>query len=155
MLYISVPAIGGRSILAVVRRMKSGGLLMCAPVCSSWVWMSRSVTLRSKILPLGDIRCATVAAGNLQVSRPDVSHQIPNIKCLSSHGSDATQTSTALLYGRLVLLLLFVAHLGGTWVVEQPMTSLMWSRPRFQELFGKMKVPRPSVMLHGLWALIG
>ena len=103
-------AAGFASILAVVRRMRSGSLLMCAPVCSSWVWMSRSVTLRSRILPLGDVNQASVAAGNLQVSR-------------------------------LVLLLMLVAHWGGTWVVEQPMTSLMWMHPRFQALFRNMEVP--------------
>ena len=106
-----------RSILAVVRRMRSGSLLMCAPVCSSWVWMSRSTTLRSRILPLGDVSLASVAAGNLQVAR-------------------------------LVLLLVLVSHWGCSWVVEQPMTSLMWMHPRFQALFRSTAVQRLTTALH-------
>ena len=32
-------------------------------------------------------------------------------------------------------MLLLVSFLGGTWIVEQPMTSLMWWHPRMQDLF--------------------
>jgi hypothetical protein len=42
---------------------------------------------------------------------------------------------------RLVLLLVLASHWGCTWVVEQPMTSLMWMHPRFQALFRNTEVP--------------
>lgn len=77
--------------------------MFAAPVCSTWVWMSRSVTRRSRGQPLGNEQVPCVQEGNLQVTR-------------------------------VVLVLLYASFLGATWVVEQPMTSLLFHHPRFQYL---------------------
>lgn len=53
----------------MVWRLKTDALLFAAPVCSSWVWMSRSCTKRTPDNPLGDVSRPNVVAGNLQVSR--------------------------------------------------------------------------------------
>ena len=96
-----------RSCINLVRRLRGHGLLFAAPVCSSWVWMSRA--FRSKEHPLGDERVECVRQGNLQVAR-------------------------------LVLVLLYASFLGCTWIVEQPMSSLMWNHPRVEWLFARQQV---------------
>lgn len=98
-----------RSCINLVRHLRRNGLLFAAPVCSSWVWMSRGSTFRSKERPLGDERVECVQQGNLQVSR-------------------------------LVLVLLYASFSGCTWIVEQPVSSLMWSHPRMEWLFSMQKV---------------
>ena len=49
--------------------LKPGGICVAAPVCSSWVWISRGTTGRTFKLPLGDTTCEFVRAGNSMVSR--------------------------------------------------------------------------------------
>ena len=46
---------------------------------------------------------------------------------------------TSACNNRLVLLLLYVSFLGSTWVVEQPMTSLLWEHPRMRWLLTTVK----------------
>ena len=46
-----------------------GAMAMHAPVCSTWVWVSRAVTRRCLVLPLGDVAVPCVAAANAMVSR--------------------------------------------------------------------------------------
>ena len=50
-------------------RVRACGIVLMAPVCSSWSWMSRFSTQRSIIEPLGNETSESVAAGNLMVSR--------------------------------------------------------------------------------------
>lgn len=50
-------------------RVRACGIVLMAPVCSSWSWMSRFSTQRSIIEPLGNDTSESVAAGNLMVSR--------------------------------------------------------------------------------------
>jgi hypothetical protein len=50
-------------------RMRPRGLLVMAPVCSSWVFLSRSTTQRSKTAPLGSDNVTCVEEGNLMVAR--------------------------------------------------------------------------------------
>ncbi|CAK9085109.1 unnamed protein product [Durusdinium trenchii] len=52
-----------------VLRLSPGSSLTLAPVCSTWVWMSRGSTKRSKALPLGDDSAPSVALGNTMVAR--------------------------------------------------------------------------------------
>ena len=65
--------LGWLSAVQLCRRLRAGGLAPWAPVCSSWIWMVRCVTLRSRLQPLGpepaERRHAIVKAGNLMVSR--------------------------------------------------------------------------------------
>jgi hypothetical protein len=48
---------------------------------------------------------------------------------------------------RLVLLLLYVSFLGSTWIVEQPMTSLLWEHPRMRWLASTVKARSVCVLL--------
>ena len=50
-------------------RLAWGAGALAAPVCSSWVWVSRSSTKRSLFNPLGSCRCASVITGNEMVSK--------------------------------------------------------------------------------------
>lgn len=46
-----------------------GAFCMLAPVCASWVFMSRGTTKRCQTYPLGDESVQCVRAGNLMVAR--------------------------------------------------------------------------------------
>jgi hypothetical protein len=46
-----------------------GGLIWAAPPCSSWVWVGRHQTERSRSCPMGNPSKPVVAAGNMQASR--------------------------------------------------------------------------------------
>jgi hypothetical protein len=60
---------GFATAVAYALRLKKGGLCWCAPVCSSWVFMSQGSTMRSRARPMGDPNAQSVQAGNLMVSR--------------------------------------------------------------------------------------
>eukprot|EP00929_Paragymnodinium_shiwhaense_P057215 TRINITY_DN28631_c0_g1_i1.p1 TRINITY_DN28631_c0_g1~~TRINITY_DN28631_c0_g1_i1.p1 ORF type:complete len:312 (+),score=56.79 TRINITY_DN28631_c0_g1_i1:154-1089(+) len=45
-------------------RVRRGGLIFCGPQCSSWVWVGRSTTGRSKQDPMGNLSVESVVAGN-------------------------------------------------------------------------------------------
>lgn len=55
--------------IGLVLRIRPGGILWLAPGCSTWIWGSRSNTLRSYLHPLGNHNCVGVMAANLQVVR--------------------------------------------------------------------------------------
>ena len=48
---------------------RSAAFSMNAPVCSSWVFMSRGTTKREIFNPLGDTSCLSVRVGNAMVAR--------------------------------------------------------------------------------------
>ncbi|CAK8998358.1 unnamed protein product [Durusdinium trenchii] len=52
-----------------VLRLSPGSSLTLAPVCSTWVWVSRGSTKRSRALPLGNTGAPSVRLGNLMVGR--------------------------------------------------------------------------------------
>ena len=56
--------VGLALIVLLVLRIKVGGLLAAGPQCSSWVWLCRKVTKRSKKNPLGANSCQSVLDGN-------------------------------------------------------------------------------------------
>ena len=89
--------------VAMVMSLKGNGLLWLATVCSTWVFMCRGTSQRSKIDPLGRTELPCVRSANLMVSR--------------------------------CALLMRLCHAkGGTWILEQPMSSLMIYHPRLQEI---------------------
>ena len=55
--------------LTQARTLEPAGLQHWDTVCSSWVWMVRSVTHRTSLFPLGNLRNRFTAQGNLMVSR--------------------------------------------------------------------------------------
>ena len=60
-------------------RLKENSLVILAPPCSSWVFMSRSTSGRSIDNPLGDPNRKFVAQGNEIISRPRV--QVSVLEC--------------------------------------------------------------------------
>jgi hypothetical protein len=50
-------------------RLGLGAQHLTAPVCSTWVWMSRGSTGRSGLNPLGNLRSSKVSDANIMVSR--------------------------------------------------------------------------------------
>jgi len=61
--------VGWRRWVTVVLMMKENAVLWLAPLCSSWVWIGRSGTRRSKSRPHGDARVKRVRDGNKIVDR--------------------------------------------------------------------------------------
>ncbi len=53
--------------VGLILQLAKGGLLMMAPVCSSWTFANVSNTKRSKTNPAGDLTYPAVLAGNLMV----------------------------------------------------------------------------------------
>ena len=90
--------------LQYLRRLRPGGLVHWATVCSTWVWISRSSTRRSIIEPLGEgPRSDKVKSANMMVSR-----------------------MAALWY----FLIACTSYL----ILEQPGTSLMLHHPRVKAI---------------------
>ncbi|CAL1133886.1 unnamed protein product [Cladocopium goreaui] len=57
------------AISLVLRLRRTAGLCWLAPVCSTWVWINRSTSGRSRERPLGAVHLAQVANANCMVSR--------------------------------------------------------------------------------------
>ena len=62
-------ALGYLNLIVGGLRTKQGGANVNGPVCSSWVFLSRSTTQRSLLCPLGNPRVRCVAQGNEMVAR--------------------------------------------------------------------------------------
>ena len=56
---------GFQAVVFLVLSIQEGGLLWLAPVCNSWVWLSRSITKRSQENIMGDVSRKCVQDGNL------------------------------------------------------------------------------------------
>jgi hypothetical protein len=56
-------------LLCNVLKVRRTGIVVLAPVCSSFCWLNRSTSGRTLIDPLGDERVKSVKDGNLMVSR--------------------------------------------------------------------------------------
>ncbi|CAJ1447512.1 unnamed protein product [Effrenium voratum] len=83
--------------------LQPGSGKLTAPICSTWVWISRGSTGRSRDRPLGSPeRSPAVATANTLVSR-------------------------------LMIILMICSAKGIFWVLEQPQSSLMEWHPDFQK----------------------
>lgn len=60
---------GFQHALGLASRLVQGATAWAAPVCSSWVWVSRSSTGRSAARPAGKTSCPSVQEGNLMVKQ--------------------------------------------------------------------------------------
>lgn len=98
------------------------GIIFLAPVCASWIWLTRGITKRSVVTPLGNTDIGFVHDANLMVSR-------------------------------VILLILLADAMGLTWLLEQPINSLLEWHPRFMELMQLHSVRRVSVNMSGFGAL--
>ena len=56
--------LGLANTLCTILRVRESGMCMMGPQCSSWVWLSRSVSKRSPGNPYGDCAVETVREGN-------------------------------------------------------------------------------------------
>ena len=95
--------VGFYMTLLAVLGIRVGGLFWGAPVCRSWVYISRSSTGRSSDNVLGDLRNSRVRYANAMVSR-------------------------------LCFLLVLCIKRGVWWIIEQPLSSLMFAHPLFLRL---------------------
>ncbi|CAJ1459458.1 unnamed protein product [Effrenium voratum] len=87
-------SVGFLAILAAVRNTKRGGVLMLAPPCSTWVFLSRSYTGRSWACPEGRKIKAVILAN--------------------------------ILIHRLLYIIFYATKRGVYWLVEQPISSVLW-----------------------------
>lgn len=60
---------GRRLSWKLTLRLRPNGILWAAPVCSSWVYMSRGSTLRTPAVPEGDTSLASVQQANVMANR--------------------------------------------------------------------------------------
>jgi len=58
-----------RAALQLIRRLRPNTLVWLAPVCSSWVWVNRHTSGRSKAIPTGNPAVPSVQQGNQMTSR--------------------------------------------------------------------------------------
>ena len=71
-----------RLAVATIMRLKENSVVLLAPPCSSWVWMSRGRSKRSKYDPLGDVSRTFVADANKAVSRATIRAASDKQSCL-------------------------------------------------------------------------
>ena len=125
-------------MLAVLNGATDGFVHWMGIVCSTWVVCSRGSTGRCLLNPHGcdDIEC--VFAANLMVCRqlyPTLHMQFKsNLAESCSFGCGTTMPCC-----RCCLLCLATVAFGGTWVIEQPGSSILFHHERCQQLCGMMK----------------
>ena len=66
--YDIISPLGQLLVLQVLLRTKLGGGLLAAPVCSTWIWLTRSTTMRSVDYPLGRSQSREVLDANKQAA---------------------------------------------------------------------------------------
>ena len=55
---------GFLKLIQLVLKTRADGLIHCGPPCSSWVWVNRATSKRSRDSPAGDASIQSVAYGN-------------------------------------------------------------------------------------------
>jgi hypothetical protein len=60
---------GYTRLVGTIAQVATNGLVWFAPQCSTWVWVGRAHTKRTKTEPLGDVSRADVASSNEQAER--------------------------------------------------------------------------------------
>jgi hypothetical protein len=61
--------VGFELLLTLIRKARRAGVVLLAPVCSSFCWLNRHTSERSPIEPLGNEGVPSVRDGNVMVSR--------------------------------------------------------------------------------------
>ena len=113
--------------------------------CSSWVHMNAGTSRRDFLTPMGCQAFNSVLVANLLVSRwgpipPGKSHRCSKNSILKSSALPSVMRYCTLsdlsptVARRSVLLILLCVAMGGTPVVENPGSSLLWLHERFQWL---------------------
>jgi hypothetical protein len=73
-------AAGFANAIRYILRLKRGSFCMLAPVCSTWVFVSRGSTHRSHAYPMGNTGFSSVRDGNKMVSRVALAIYLLNAK---------------------------------------------------------------------------
>jgi hypothetical protein len=60
---------GFATLIFLALSLRRGGFKLAAPVCSTWTWINRFTSGRSKSVPLGDLTKHQILAANCMVSR--------------------------------------------------------------------------------------
>ena len=112
-----------------------------AIVCSSFVAVSRGSTHRHYFLPLGDQNAPSVQLGNILMSRTAPVH---NRSVYLGSAVEITNQTLGML-ARIALAILLIVARGGTFVIEQPKSSLLYRHPRFNQLLRLMTAALPRI----------
>ena len=117
-----------RLALLSILKLEPDSLGVLAPVCSSMGFLASSLTQRSFILPLGDIRKLPVAQGNLLACRYlDSNHPYPNCFIFTP------QTNRRFpIQPRSIILCWVLVALGHCFLLEQPKGSHFRSFPHWR-----------------------
>lgn len=59
-----VPRRGFMKLLQLVLKTRADGLIHCGPPCSTWVWVNRATSRRSRDVPQGDLSVPSVSSSN-------------------------------------------------------------------------------------------
>ena len=130
--------------MTIILRCKEGLVAHFGLTCGSWVVASRGSTLRTYLAPMGSSTSASASLGNMMVSRPGsylyiyiyiVATLKAASKCFYMIYFYCSNVSC-----RFVLLALLIYAKGGTWTLEQPISSLMFRHRRFQWLLKRLVV---------------
>ena len=109
-------------------------------VCSTWVSINAGTALRSMLHPMGNPLAASVRGGNLMVSR------LATYKTSSSasHGLFFEKPEP----WRCTLLWVLTICCGGSILIENPRTSLIFMHERFQWMLSCLEAAKVLVSLH-------
>ena len=149
------------AIVAILRGDPSGFIHWLGVQCSTWVSTSRGSTGRSAANPHGLLESDCVSFANLMACRRwclkgcsvATPHSIQPMFCILGE-----TVVSALSLSRVALLCLLTVALNGTWVIEQPRSSLLMLHNRMSQLLSHFKVGLPKLdqfilILHDLSVL--
>ena len=137
----------------VTYRLAPISIVMMAPVCSTWVFLSRSKTLRSHAYPMGfpghspsPAHLAPWIGFGVCPTVPPLRSQ-PHAATLTCMCDLVARTSlyqrvreANTMVARCVMLCLLLSARGVCWVLEQPVNSMLQYHPRFQQLLSSVTV---------------
>ena len=106
-----------------------------ATVCSSWVQINSGTSFRSILNPSGDLSRKYINDANTMTSR-----KLDSSNAFLCHGK-STMRSLLMKCPRMCLLLLLVVARGGSWLLEQPRSSVMGEYHRFKQVCDTFRVP--------------
>lgn len=111
-------------------------------VCSSWVSINLGTSRRSVALPEGNTRLLYIRQANSMVSRMTGQGSLcPSLfDACSHHAAYMLRGRLYCKHARTCLLYFVIVCLGGSFMLEQPGSSLMNHYHRFQYLCSKLRV---------------
>lgn len=112
-----------------------------ATVCSSWVWINRYTSCRSLLLPEGDTSKRYIEQANCMMSRTLACMYMYPREFIGLEVTEGLATELPIVMPmRCVLLLALTVACGGSFLLEQPASSLMGEYFKMQWLCSKIPV---------------